>query len=226
MMVAMQKETSRSAEYLGCRVIRPVLFVWVGACLAYGCSRAPKNLSPPSIDPEQAATKAMEIFDTNADGLIDASELTASPGLTAALATTDGDRDGALSRQEIRDRLSVYVDSQTAIRNFQIGIEHRGSGIRDLEIRVVPEPFLADYIESAVGMTNSAGVATPGIEFKDPEIAKQGYGGLRLGMYRVEVRQPDSRKKQVPDKYNVDTQLGVEVGLDHHAPLPFFKLAY
>ena len=35
---------------------------------------------------------------------------------------------------------------------------------------VVPEPFLADYVEPARGITNIAGVVAPGIDFTDPEM--------------------------------------------------------
>lgn len=191
-----------------------------------GCSRAPKNLSPPPLDPEAAATKAMELFDSDANGTIDSAELKESPGLRAALRTTDSDGDGSLSKEEIQERLQVFVDSQTAIRNFQIGFERNGTEPRGLDVTVVPEPFLEEYVEPGVGVTNTAGVVTPGIEFKDPELAEQGYGGLRLGMYRVQVTQPDASKKPIPSRYNKETTLGVEVGLDHHAPLPVLKLSY
>ena len=168
----------------------------------------------------------MDLFDTDRNGVIDKSELVASPGLKAALRTTDLDQDGGLSLAEIEKRLQLFVDSGTSIRNFQIGMERGGEGIRDLNVKVVPEPFLAEYVEPASGFTNTAGVVAPGIDFADPEIAAQGYSGLRLGMYRVEVTQPDSSKKPIPKKYNSETTLGVEVGLDHHAPLPVFKLKY
>lgn len=193
-------------------------------CLAIGCSQAPKNLSPPPLDPAAAAAKAMELFDTNSDGKIDKSELSSSPGLKAALKTTDSDRDGALTQQEIQDRLQVYVDSGTAIRSFQVELRRRGGEARNLQLTAVPEPFLEEYIEPATGETNVAGVVTPNIEFTDPEIRQQGYGGMRLGMYRLQVVSLDG--KTIPKKYNEDSDLGIEVGLDHHAPLPSFMISY
>jgi len=142
----------------------------------------------------------------------------------AAMDTTDGDRDGKLTQQEIQERLQIYVDSQTAIANFQIGFLRGNKEADDLEVTVVPEPFLQEYIEPAKGETNLAGVVTPCIEFSEPEIAAQGYGGLRLGMYRVQIKSLDG--DAIPKKYADETTLGVEVGLEHHAPLPTFKLSY
>lgn len=193
-------------------------------CLTIGCSRAPKNLSPPPLDPVAAAAKAMELFDANSDGSIDKTELAESPGLKAAMKTTDSDRDGALSQQEIQERLEVFVASGTAIRSYQIELRHGSADAKNLQIVAVPEPFLSEYIEPAVGETNVAGVVTPNIEFTDPEIVAQGYGGMRLGMYRLEVTSLDG--KTIPKKYNENSTLGVEVGLDHHAPLPSFRLSY
>ena len=191
-----------------------------------GCTKQPKNLTPPPIDPVAASQAAMELFDTDGNGIIDKSEITSSPGLKAAVKTSDLDDDGGLSADEIQKRLQIFVDSQTAIRNFQVGFLHNGNEPRGLEVKVIPEPFLAEYIEPGADFTNTAGVASPAIDFEDPELAAQGYAGLRLGMYRVEVTQPDASKKQVPKKYNEKTTLGFEVGLDHHAPLPMMKLSY
>ena len=166
------------------------------------------------------------MFDADGNGIIDKTELQKSPGLKAAVKTTDLDNDGGLTAEEIEKRLQIFVDSNTSIRNFQIGFMHNGEEPRGLEVKAVPEPFLAPYLEPASDFTNTAGVASPSIEFEDPEIAAQGYAGLRLGMYRVEVTQPDTSKKPVPKKYNENTTLGFEVGLDHHAPMPMMKLSY
>ena len=193
-------------------------------CLFLGCSRQPKNVGPPPLDPVAAAQKAMELFDADSDGRIDSSELTSSPGLKAAVKTTDSDRDGALSQQEIQDRLQVFVDSGTALRSFQIELRRGSTEAKNLAVTAVPEPFLEEYLEPAIGETNIAGVATPNIQFTDPEIVAQGYGGMRLGMYRLKIESLDG--KSMPKKYNEDTKLGFEVGLDHHAPLPSFRLSY
>ena len=198
----------------------------VALAVTVGCQKQPKNLTPPPLDPVAATKAAMEQFDADANGVIDKSELTKAPGLKAAVRMSDLDKDGALSEEEIRKRLQVFVDSQTSIRNFQVRILHNGNEERGLEVKAIPEPFLAEYVEPASDFTTGAGVASPSIDFKDPEIASQGYAGLRLGWYRVEVTQPDESKKPVPKKYNENSILGFEVGLDHHAPLPTMKLSY
>lgn len=208
------------------RVPSILIFVITIVACGLGCGKQPKNLTPPPLDPVAASQSAMEMFDANSDGVIDKSELTKSPGLKAAVKTSDLDNDGGLSAEEIQKRLQIYVDSKTSIRNFQVGFLHNGNEPRGLAVKVIPEPFLEKYIEPATDSTNIAGVASPSIDFKDPEIAAQGYAGMRLGMYRVQVTEPDPSRKQIPKKYNENTTLGFEVGLDHHAPLPVMKLSY
>ena len=219
----MPSSRSRCQHLILARSSSVLLIVWVSLL---GCLKQPKNLTPPPLDPVAASESALELFDADGNGIIDQTELLKSPGLKAAVRTTDLDNDGGLSAEEIQKRLQVFVDSNTSIRNFQIGILCNGEELRGLEVKAIPEPFLSDYIEAASDFTNSAGVASPSIEFSDPAIASQGYAGLRLGMYRVEVTQPDASKQQVPKKYNENTSLGFEVGLDHHAPMPVMKLSY
>lgn len=209
-----------------CELTKIILSFAVVAFLLTGCEKQPKNLAPPPIDPAAASKAAVEMFDSDGNGVIDKAELTKSPGLKAAVKTTDLDNDGGLSAEEIEKRLKIFVDSGTTIRNFQVRLLHNGNEPHGLAVKAVPEPFLADYIESGTDETNLAGVASPAIDFTDPEIAAQGYAGLRLGMYRLEVTQPDEAKKPVPKKYNEKTTLGFEVGLDHHAPMPVMKLSY
>ena len=205
---------------------RELVFLVVAGCCLIGCAKQPKNLTPPPIDPVAASKAALEMFDTDGSGVIDKTELSQSPGLMAAVKTTDLDDDGGLSAEEIEKRLKIFVESGTTIRNFAVRLVHNGSEPHGLEVKAIPEPFLAEYIEPASDETNRAGVASPAIDFTDPEIAAQGYAGLRLGMYRLEVTQPDTSKKPVPKKYNEKTTMGFEVGLDHHAPMPVMKLSY
>ena len=51
--------------------------------------------------------------------------------------------------------------------------------------------------------------------------------GLPGGMYRVKVSKVDTEGKEtIKAKFNTDTILGVEVGLDHHAEMPALNVSY
>lgn len=191
-------------------------------CCFSGCWQGqPKNLEPAPLDPISATRQAMEEFDSDQDGKIDRSELANSPGLKAAVPKADRNKDGVLSEEEISKRLQFFVDSQSALRNFQLTVTVNRKPHDGLEVTLYPESFLASTIEPAVGTTNHLGIAYPMIQFDDPEIVKQGISGVRPGMYRVAVSMLDAKGKEtIPSKYNTETQLGVEVGLDDHALPP------
>ena len=205
--------------------MRLLLSILVG-CLA-GCWQSqPKNLEPAPLDAAMAAKRAMEEFDSNQNGQIDRNELAQCPGLKAALPKTDSNRDGKLSEDEIAARLQFFVDSQSALRNFHLIVTLNRQPVDGLSVVLKPEAFLTPAIEPAVGTTNHLGIAYPMIEFEDPDIVKQGIAGVRPGMYRVEVSRLDgSGEETIPAKYNTETRLGVEVGLDDHAPTPKLNLS-
>jgi hypothetical protein len=178
------------------------------------------------LDPIAAAQRAMADYDADHDGKIAGSELSNCPGLKAAIPKADSDRDGTLSEDEIRSRLQYFVDSQAALRNFQLTVTVNRQPVDGLSVTLQPEAFLTPAIEPAVGTTNQLGIAYPMIAFDDPEIVKQGIAGVRPGMYRVEISRIDAAgKESIPSKYNSESQLGLEVGLDDHAPPPILNIS-
>ncbi len=196
------------------------VFLLFIVCGSAGCWRSqPKNLEPAQLDPIAAAQSAMAEYDSDHDGKIRGSELSSCPGLKAAMRKTDSNRDGALSEDEIVARLQFFVDSRAALRNFQMTVTVNRQPVEGLSVTLKPETFLTPAIEPAVGTTNHLGLAYPMVEFDDPEIVKQGISGVRPGMYRLEISKTDANgKESIPAKYNTDSNLGVEVGLDDHAP--------
>src|SRR5207245_2875774 len=80
-----------------------------GIALAAGCTPANKRrVDAPSFSPSAAAKKAMEEYDTNKDGFLDAAELEKCPPLKAALEKIDTNKDGKLTADEIEARLRTY----------------------------------------------------------------------------------------------------------------------
>ena len=205
-------------------MLRTCLLVAVIAFV--GCNRQPKNLEPAPLDAAFAASQAMETLDADQDGQIGKSELKASPGLQAALRKTDTNGDGALTEQEIAERLQHLVDSKAALRNFQLSITLNRQPAPGLSVTLIPEQFLTPAIEPAVGDTNHLGIAYPTVEFEDPAIVKQGIAGVRPGMYRVSVSKLNADGKEtIPSRYNTDTQLGVNVDMDDHAMPPTLNIS-
>src|ERR1700730_337093 len=89
------------------------LFCLTG-CLAFGCSSRGR-VQAPRLSPRSAAGKAMELYDTNHDDRLDATELGRCPALKNSLARFDKDGDGCLSADEIASRLSSYGKSKVGL---------------------------------------------------------------------------------------------------------------
>src|SRR6478609_1759660 len=79
----------------------------VSVCLTFaflvGCSNRPRAVHLPSVDASDVASFAMEHYDADRNGAIDARELASCPPLATALPSYDADNNGQLSAQEIED---------------------------------------------------------------------------------------------------------------------------
>lgn len=89
----------------------------------------------------------------------------------------------------------------TGIKPCSYDFSFKGRPLADAKVRLVPEPFLADLLGVAEGVTNSNGTAAL-------KIASRTRTGAPFGYYRLEVT---SDKVKIPAKYNTETTLGVEL---------------
>jgi len=147
----------------------------------------------------------MDEFDTNKDGNIDAQELEKSPGLKSALSTTDTDKNGGLSEDEIKVRIEGYRQTQLALMPMSFRLTLDGQPLDGAQLRLVPESFMTSAIKTSLGTTSSDGAVSPsvtGLEMR----------GTQLGIYRIEISKKDATGNElVPAKYNSATSLGQEV---------------
>ena len=184
-------------------------------CLV-GCDSGPKHPALTTFDVDEVAQLAMQQLDTESDGQLSRDELRASPGLLGALAELDTNRDRQLSFEELRARLQLYIDARVAIHTFPILVTKGGQPLVGATVKLFPEEFLAAVIEPAEGMTDDAGHVFPSIAV-DPELRERGTQGFRSGVYRVEVSKVDDEGKElIPARYNVDSDLGLEIKMEEH----------
>ena len=173
-----------------------------------GCSRYPEAPAFPEIDPVDAAAQAIIHYDKNGDNQLSASELSGSPSLAASMKRIDKNQDGAITAEEIEKRLRDWLDSGTSLVGAMVMVTLNGEPLVDAEIVVEPETFLGKAYKTARATTDETGMAT--FEGHDPELP-----GLHLGFYRVRVSKlGENGKEQLPEKYNTDTELGVEIAGD------------
>jgi hypothetical protein len=173
-------------------------------CLAFpGCSSGPGRLEPPKIDPVAAARKAIELYDANHDGVLTADELDQCPGLKAAM--TRGDDPVRVTADAIAARLQEYRASRIALTSVACRVTLDGAPLANATVRFVPESFLGPAIKEAVGITNEDGFTLLSRDGGD-------LPGVHLGFYRVEISRQADGREAIPERYNVRTTLGQEVG--------------
>jgi hypothetical protein len=183
---------------------------------AAGCSGGPSALTAPSIDADDAAAQAMELFDKNNDETLDETELKAAPGLQASMATLDGDKDGTVSAQEITDRINAWAATGIGLTTASPLVTLDGQPLAGAKVTFEPEPFLADYLKTATGETNDMGTVSVTIpkEQREPADAPP---GLTLGFYRVRISKEVGGKETIPAVYNTETTLGQQIAPDDPA---------
>jgi hypothetical protein len=200
--MADSRDDARRAE--GAEMRYWFLLIVAVAAILPGCWGGPAGVAPPDWDPEGMADAAMQLNDKNNDGILDEEELAAAPGLKAAAeaegGSADANNDGKLTRDEIRDRIAYYEQTQTGIQMAGMQFNRNRQPLAGATVELVPEPFLEGVLDVARGETRPTGFALPSIEGESME-------GVRPGMYRIKVTHPSG----IPPKYNENTIWGLEV---------------
>lgn len=189
-----------------------VAFCWLVTGLLplglVGCSGGPEPVSVPEIDPEAAADGALELYDQDGDSQLSLSELANSPPLTAALKRIDQNSDGNIDRTELVDRFSKWANGGVGAANLACRIIYKGRPLAGAKVEIIPEKYLADAFQPATGTTSRKGIATMAIDSAFLPSDLQRLKVVHQGLYRVVITHPEV---DLPTKYNVDTELGLEV---------------
>jgi len=177
------------------------------------CARGPAAVNQPYIDPDDAGSQAMQMYDTNGDGKVAGDELLKAPGLNAALERLDKDGDKAVTADEVAERIRTWQKMGRGLMSFAFTATLDGRPLTDAVVTFEPEPFLGDEIKKASCTTNASGNGGATIAMEDrPNPATP--SGMHLGLYKVKFSKVVGGKETIPTKYNSETTLGQEVATD------------
>jgi hypothetical protein len=171
------------------------------------CSRGPGRVKPPYINPESAAGKSIELYDTNKDENLDDLELTKCPAMLATKKAYDTDGNGRISRDEIAARISEIRKNGVGLTFLTCNVKLNGQSLENATIDFEPEPYLGDQIKSAHGVTDKTGMAHMAIRAEELPSDQQDLKAIHYGTYKVKITHP---KKSLSAKYNSETTLGYE----------------
>ena len=186
---------------------------WIAVCSLSGCGGNSTWIEPPEIDADDSAQQAMELYDGNSDGLLNAEELEKVPGVKAALKTVDADGDGQVSQDELADRIRSWQEHQAGLTSIMCEVTLEGQPLQGAIVTFEPESFLGDDMQTAIGKSTRHGAVSPSIP-KENRPSTDTPSGLQLGFYRVRISKVVNGKEMIPAKYNTETILGQQVAAD------------
>lgn len=181
--------------------------------LVVGCSSQPARVRPVDIDPSDASSAAIEMYDKDGDGSLAAAEIDAVPGIKKHLGKYDANSDGQVSRDEIQNRLQSMIDEKTALLGATFVIHLDGQPLEGATVELVPEGYLGENVKPAEGMTGPTGLTR--LSHADEFLPKTANGrplaGVFAGTYKLQITHPS---RSIPTKYNTATTIGEEIAFD------------
>jgi hypothetical protein len=164
-----------------------------------GCgSRSGPPIYPPAV-PSDAARKAVELYDTDKNGFLDAAELEKAPALRVAFPNAS-----QVTEEDIAARFASWKENKVGRLQFTIAVHRNGRPLAGATVTLVPESFLGGEFKAATGKTDRAGTASPSVPLDGPDDVP----GVPPGFYRIEITKAG---ENIPAKYNTQTILGGEV---------------
>ncbi|MFM9962598.1 MAG: hypothetical protein ACKV2Q_15405 [Planctomycetaceae bacterium] len=190
--------------------VRRISKLVVSFCVLSGCGGrvADERFEIPQVVPQAAGARAVSEFDTNGNGAIDGQEWQQQPALKASLKAADSDGDGQLTAGEIADRLAFYRRMGVGLTQVVCVVTWDGKPLSGATVRLVPEKFLGSEIKPAEGTSDTRGYI---------QLHTEGYNrsGVHCGFMRIAVSKLDAQGiETLPNRYNVQTELGYEVSPD------------
>jgi hypothetical protein len=176
----------------------------LAAFLVSGCGGL-SELKPPQVNADEAASAAIEAYDSDGNGALSEAELAKLPALT--LKSSDKDGDSQVSAEEIAARIRVWSEGETGLMSFYCMVTFDGRPLEGAEVTLDPEPFLDGAVKPASGITRSDGA----ILKIDPALLPEEdryLRGVQPGLYKVRITHPTQK---IPPRYNTATTLGQEI---------------
>ena len=179
------------------------------------CKFQPNGVQPPAIEVALSAERAIEQYDEDRDGKLSKQELSQS---ALTLEFWDGDGDRFLSREEIQGRLERYLEREVGLIGLGCYVTLDGQPLENAIVRFIPEKFLGDAIQPAMGVTDERGGASLSLSENDQLIS--GWDLIHIGLYRVTIEHPKVTKPE----YTTDTRLSFDVSPLEDIQSPRFEL--
>lgn len=170
-----------------------------------GCTPGGRSgIDIPSVDAESAAEKALNLYDKDANGWLDKTELTACPGILGAIERYDTDRNNRISGEEIAARLAALFSSGVGLTPVSCNVVLGGQPLSGAKLRFSPDPFLEGALKPATGTTDDQGRVNIAIPDDQLPSDQHGLRAMQPGVYRVEIEHPSVKHPALPLGCEID----------------------
>jgi hypothetical protein len=201
------------------RLVCLALFL-AGMAVWSGCWGSPSVPKGPSVSAGDLAQRIMEQYDANHDKKLDAEEIKKSGALRAAMQSMDPAHEGTLTEEKIARRVNEWLKSGSAVFTSSVTVLLDDKPLEGATVTIEPEECMGPAYKPTSAVTDANGnCAPPG---DDPQ-----YPGLHMGLYRVRISKLVEGQETIPDRYNKQTELGLEAGPSTRSwrPTGVFKLS-
>jgi hypothetical protein len=181
-----------------------------------GCGSPPPP-SRPALVPAEVARRALEMYDANHDGKIDAEELKKSPALVALAANLGPQAAGGLTGEDLTRRAEAWLKSPSGLVPQRLLIDLDSRPLAGATVAVEPEECMGPGYQAVTATTDAMGQCCP-------SAADARYGGLYLGLYRIRISKLDGGRETIPARYNTQTELGLETDPTRGSRSAFLRL--
>lgn len=199
--------------------MRPLLLLVFCVAFVAGCFGGLPAVRPPSMDAVFAAEGAIAEFDVDKDGSVSKDE--ACLGISRTFARYDTDGDGQVTADEFQARFEQWTSDNTGMMNLRTQLTFRGEPLTGAMIQMSPYEFLGENFLASEGKTDSYGYAFMAVPKDKLPKSQQAVYGMQIGLYKVSITHPELK---IPAKYNVETELSVDLSPDEANTGVNFKL--
>lgn len=134
------------------------------------------------LDPDAVGKRAVEAYDADKNGSIDAKELEQSPALASAVSRIDANKDGAVSADEVAERVRQY-QKQSDLVSLALQIERDRAPLSGATVVLEPETFIGEGLVAFKGTSDASGAVSLVADGADVP-------GVPVGLYRVLISGP------------------------------------
>ena len=173
-------------------------------CACCGCNSRPAAVKVPSYNPAHFADSILERCDSDHDGSLTKQEANGAPGIAAQWSRYDANKDGAVSHDELAERVQKWIDRGDGLVSIMCSVRLGGQEIGDVQVKLVPDEALGGAVQAAETVSRTGRSSPLSIPPESKPEASGKVPGMQYGLYEVEVSHPTMKLAPAAGSSGID----------------------